>query len=317
MSQNMAIPWDPKSMAMASTLGEKQALSTRPTAPAFGFGAASREALARVFLSHEHASALHASVSPGPAGAGALPSGVGKQPLSERPTAPAYMFARASRYPRGGAALTLGPGEYEGVTMGLGSKQRMSSHRTTPAYSVQKSTRETEDKRFVSADVARLKAGRHSPGPAAHDLRSPTLGKQSLSTRKTSPSFQFGSSKRFVYAHTVRSQTLPGPGAYSTPVGSSGRQIEGKRENEPRTGFGKGTRAAQEKVFISDAHSRLSTGGLHSPGPQAYGNRFGSVGRQQESTRRSAAQWAFGKADRWGPQPNPAHGVPGPGRYAT
>ena len=62
-------PWDGKSMNIhvSSTFGAQKS-SSRRTAPAFGFGAATREVANKVFVSQEHTSLATAGMhSPGPA----------------------------------------------------------------------------------------------------------------------------------------------------------------------------------------------------------------------------------------------------------
>ncbi|KAG8468060.1 hypothetical protein KFE25_007112 [Diacronema lutheri] len=309
--------WEPMRMSSSSTLG-RQLVSTSVSAPSFGFGAATRDTFARVFLSAEHAAATCVSHSPGPAGGGVtLPTGVGKQPLAKHESAPSYAFARALRFPGsgggGGAASLPGPGRYE-VDGGIG-RQHSSLFRSVPNFSMGKAKRDVYAKLWDSSGAATVQHGRHSPGPCLYTAP-PSIGKQGVSTRATAPAFRFGGSARFGYAHVARASTQPGPGAYDMPS-TIGRRIDSRRASEPRPCLGKAGRAAQTHVANSRLDAKRSGGGIVSPGPQAYATPTGSVGKQPESTRQSAARWGFGTASRWGPMLRAEDGVPGPGRYAV
>ena len=75
-----------------------------------------------------------------------------------------------------------------------------------------------------------------------------------------------------------------------------GDQTTSRRRSAPSYGFGSGTRAGQEKIFVSQEHARLQ-GNPSSPGPQY--NLKSAVGAQVDSANKSAPQWAFGTAGRF------------------
>jgi len=90
-----------------------------------------------------------------------------------------------------------------------------------------------------------------------------------------------------------------------------GPQDVSRRRSSPAFGFGSGTRKGQEKVFVSQEHSRLSNN-PNSPGPQY--DLKSSVDKQVDSSNKTAPQWAFGTAQRFNFNPTKG-GVPGPGQY--
>jgi hypothetical protein len=184
---------------------------------------------------------------------------------------------------------------------------------TMPMFKIGTSTREVGQKLFQSAEMSRSMYGCHSPGPLAYSF-TPGLGKQPVSTRRSAPSFGFGRSERFVYAHIARAKLQPGPGAYGSRS-AMGTQVAGNRPTEPQPGFGTSERAVQSRLFVSLEHSRQSHAGRDSPGPQAYVVSSGSVDKQRESVHETAASWGFAKIDRWGPRARSKDGVPGPGAY--
>ena len=60
--------------------------------------------------------------------------------------------------------------------------------------------------------------------------------------------------------------TAPAGGTRTT----FGSQSSSRRRSAPSFGFGSGTREMQEKVFVSQEHAALSSGGVRSPGPAVY-----------------------------------------------
>ena len=87
----------------------------------------------------------------------------------------------------------------------------------------------------------------------------------------------------------------------SRPVGGTrttlGPQVSSKRTSAPNYGFGTGTRATQEKVFVSQEHAALQ-GNPSSPGPGNY-PFVPSVGPQVNGAFESAPLYTFGADERF------------------
>ena len=94
-----------------------------------------------------------------------------------------------------------------------------------------------------------------------------------------------------------------------------GKQTTSRRKSAPSYGFGSGTRAGQEKVFVSHEHSKLQVGSVVTPGPQY--NLKSAVGEQVSSPAKSAPKWAFGTAQRFNFNSKPGNAPPGPGQYTN
>ena len=87
-----------KNIHLSSTFGGQKS-SSRRTAPAFGFGAATREVANKVFVSQEHTALATAGMhSPGPAKYVLPPSIGGTQPEGRKASAPSYGFSKGSRF---------------------------------------------------------------------------------------------------------------------------------------------------------------------------------------------------------------------------
>ena len=85
-------------MMKSSTFGN-QGSSSRRTAPAYGFGASTREVANKLFISQEHTALATAGMhSPGPAIIKLPPSIGGKQPDGRRKDPPSYSFGTGERF---------------------------------------------------------------------------------------------------------------------------------------------------------------------------------------------------------------------------
>lgn len=88
------------------------------------------------------------------------------------------------------------------------------------------------------------------------------------------------------------------------PVGGTrttlGPQASSQRRSPPIYGFGTSTREHRERVFISQEHAALSTGGgfERSPGPAKY-TQLAAIGPQVDGARESAPLWSFGTDPRF------------------
>ena len=124
--------FDGSKMTMSSTFGYNPQ-SSRRTAPAFGFGACSREQAGKVFVSQEHtALATAGTQSPGPAQYLLPPSVGGKQPDGRKADPPSWAIGKDERfrYEKKGHA-TPGPGNYKTPPASVGP-QVIGRYKTEP-----------------------------------------------------------------------------------------------------------------------------------------------------------------------------------------
>ena len=79
------------------------------------------------------------------------------------------------------------------------------------------STRQTQDKLYISPEHEKMHFGKLSPGPQSGTYTMPpTVGKQFLSRNKSMPSWGFSTATRFASDKKgLRGSETPGPGAYS------------------------------------------------------------------------------------------------------
>ena len=99
-----------------------------------------------------------------------------------------------------------------GATSTCGNQVR-STFRSNPAFSFGTATRETAQKRFISDEHKTKELPKNNPGAGAYNHRI-TIGKQPISSQKTTPSFGFGTAERFDQKAATRHAAVPGPGAY-------------------------------------------------------------------------------------------------------
>ena len=157
-----------------STKGySKQSLNVKKRAPAYGFGAATRDQANKVFVSQEHTLiAMGGFDSPGPA-AYVLPANIGgKQPDARKPDPPVWRFNQADRFlfGYGKPDPRPAPGAYE-VQPSIGVKQPNGKLEDRPAWGFGTATRSHTRKVFVSQDHQKTDFhGVDSPGPARYTL---------------------------------------------------------------------------------------------------------------------------------------------------
>eukprot|EP00192_Tetraselmis_astigmatica_P014172 CAMPEP_0117648040 /NCGR_PEP_ID=MMETSP0804-20121206/173_1 /TAXON_ID=1074897 /ORGANISM="Tetraselmis astigmatica, Strain CCMP880" /LENGTH=303 /DNA_ID=CAMNT_0005453577 /DNA_START=132 /DNA_END=1044 /DNA_ORIENTATION=- len=196
--------------AQSSSLG-KQTLHTKRTFPTAAIGKLTRQA--KVFLGPGHMSTELLQHS-APVGSYSMPSMIGKQSSSRNETLPSYSFAasRTTRFKNKQeefAASTPGPQAY-GTQYSIG-RQTKSQNRTAPVSSFGSSTREVENKRFLTAGHTKVAIGRAGEPAASYSGRNTaSFGNQVNSTRRNGPSYGFGSGKKMHF----RAEYTPGPGAY-------------------------------------------------------------------------------------------------------
>lgn len=210
----------------------------------------------------------------------------------------------------------------------------MSSKRTSaPSYGFGSSTREHQEKVFVSQEHAALIAAPCSPGPV-YDQRA-SIGPQVNGALESAPRYGFGTSNREhaakVYISSEHEKVsggrdAPGPGTYDAESGI-GQQPDSKKATLPRYGFGSSTREHQQKVFVSAEHNKTSDYGKASPGQKytltpavgtqvlSYGASPYAPGGARRIRNGSQPSWVMGKSQRF--EREGGERAPGPGTYAV
>jgi len=312
-----------------STLGPQ---GVRPSAPNYGFGSGTRETQSKVFISQEHAALAVNPLSPGPAMYSTVAS-VGPQVNSAMESAPRYGFGTSDRDDVAKVYIShehektmpgglFAPGPQYNFETGIG-QQVTSQKATLPLYGFGSSTREHQQKVYISAEHEKVSGG---PGEGAGFKYSlhPSLGSQVLSYGPTGyncrvkngsqPGWVMGKAERFgnLSSGGGSGALAPGPGTYTiTP--SVGVQVASSKPSLPRYGFGSSTREHANKVFISRDHAKLS-GGKFAPGPGQYpvAPMTGAKVASSNGGATSSA-WGFGTSKRFDDQGK--YRAPGPGHY--
>ncbi|KAL4447748.1 hypothetical protein ABPG75_004967 [Micractinium tetrahymenae] len=188
--------------------------STRSSAPRMKFGSGTRDQANRLFISADHEKCQVGVDSPGPSYT--IPAALGKQQLSTKKSAGAFVMPRGQRFVDcevREAAQKPGAGAYNvpstiGVQVGS-TAASCPTKRNSPTVKFGTSTRDKDAKVFISVEHEKGSYGNCSPGPVTANPAS-SLGRQVLSTKSSTGSTGFGSSKRLA----DHASDVPGPGAY-------------------------------------------------------------------------------------------------------
>lgn len=305
--------FDGSKMTMSSTFGYNPQ-SSRRTAPAFGFGACSREQAGKVFVSQEHtALATAGTQSPGPAQYLLPPSVGGKQPDGRKRDPPSWAIGKDERfrYEKKGHA-TPGPGNYKTPPASVGP-QVIGRYKTEPLAGFGTAERKHVRKVFVSQEHQKTDMhGLDGPGPI-YNLKS-TLGRQPDSAMRNPPQWGFTTAGRNSLSNLALAHATPGP-AYNLRA-SVGPQVDSTKPGAPTPGFGASTRDTRAKLFISTEHEK-GVFGNNSPGPAANYKLPASVGPQVLSRDKNAGRPSFSRASRWASYEREVRSntTPGPGNY--
>jgi len=184
--------------------------SKRSTSPRAVFGSSTRDGQSKVWLDEELMKTYCGRESPGPCNYG-TPNSVGKQVDSRRGTEPSWKQGTAQRFKgdtTAGAGPGLAPGAYNSAYNALG-KQALSTKKTLPMPKIGTSQRDASKKVFISKEHEKGAYGEFSPGPTTGTVVN-AVGPQTLSVKKSYPSWGFGTAKR----NTLQSSETPGPGTY-------------------------------------------------------------------------------------------------------
>ncbi|CAG9460053.1 unnamed protein product [Pedinophyceae sp. YPF-701] len=129
---------------------------------------------------------------------------------STKETAPGWRMGSADRFRYDHvrvAAEVPGAGQYRNAS--AVGRQALSTKKTLPTCRFGTSTRDKANKIFISAEHEKDSFGELSPGPTTA-MGHPAIGKQTVSRKKSNPSWGFGTARR----QTVQVTDTPGPGTY-------------------------------------------------------------------------------------------------------
>lgn len=188
-----------------------QVTSRRPSSARAVFGTGKREDADKQYLNAELEKCKAGGNTPGPVYKHLV--GLGKQPLSTAPCAARTHFGSAQRFKSDSKTnvmlnTTPGAGQYASHKSALG-KQVYSKKKSLPAYGFGTSTRMGMQRVYISAEHEKGQYGQGSPGPMTARPKS-AFRQQVNSSKSTSPSFGFGTSKR----NSQYGNPNPGPGTY-------------------------------------------------------------------------------------------------------
>ncbi|PRW45654.1 histidine triad (HIT) [Chlorella sorokiniana] len=180
--------------------------STRASAPSVKFGSGSRDQANRLFISAEHEKCQVGVDSPGPSYT--IPAALGKQQLSTKKSAGAFVMPRGQRFVDNDvreAAQKPGAGAYTVPSTIGGSPVK----RNSPTVKFGSGTRDQANRLFISAEHEKGSFGTCSPGPVTANPAS-SMGRQVQSSKSSAGSIGFGTGKRLA----DHASDVPGPGAY-------------------------------------------------------------------------------------------------------
>lgn len=283
-----------------------QSLGVRRTSPAWGFGAATREAVNKLFISQAHTlTIMHGQLSPGPAHyTYARGIGQGKESDATKPDPPEWQFNKSGRFLSsltGKLDQRPGPEQYRVPTY-IGGMQPDGTKANEPRYGFGSSTRAQHQRVFISQKhTLTILAGTESPGPSNYEVQG-TFGAQHQpnARMRNQPMFSIASTARTPLEAGV---DTPGPAKYDKPRGCGQQQPDSKQRSEPSWRFG------------STARTPVGAGG-DSPGPAVY-NMPSANGPQPNARKRSSPVVSFSRYSRWADHEREQrkNSVPGPGHY--
>ncbi|KAG8464681.1 hypothetical protein KFE25_010049 [Diacronema lutheri] len=301
-------PLDMSKMFTRSLMGQ-QPLGKWKSSPSFGFGTGSRDQREKVFISMAHVKGVFGRHSPGPAMYG-LPSATGPQLLSTKDSQPRWAFGSAQRFPRSKFEPGPGPGAYTHHAA-LG-RQVMSKYASQPIFGFGSAAQRANWKIFISQEHNLAFYGRESPGPLSYSIGS-TMGRQALSTMRSSPTLSFGSADRSGQAnHLKRAANSPGPASYTLDA-AIGRQHLSTMRSSASPSFGSGQQSHNPKIYINEEINKTFYG-REGPGPTTSTQLPGFY-RQPLSRNRTSPQWGFSQAARFPEKLLDKR--PGPGAYCV
>lgn len=188
----------------------KQTLSTRPTLGRTHFGSCTRDIQEKIYIAKEYNKGYLGHDSPGPT-AYKQHGSMGKMLTSDKPSNPMWGQGTEKRFENihtKEAAGLPGVGEYK--YMPSCGKQVSSTKPTKAIIGFGSSSRSDREKVYMNKEAEASTGGKDSPGPAtARPVNA--YGRQILATKKSNPSWGWGTADRFAY---MRKKDGPGPGEY-------------------------------------------------------------------------------------------------------
>jgi len=148
----------------------------------------------------------------------------------------------------------------------------------------------------VQADIRELTASKQ---PRARPASASPRGRSesgAASARQHKPA-QSASTPRPMSARPSRKPPLDN-GRSLGNRGASAQCIAAKK-SAPSYGFGSATREQANKLFVSQEHTLIATGGTASPGPAHYLLPASVGGKQPDGRKKDPPTWSFGGADRF------------------
>ena len=193
-----------------------QPLSVHPSASSFGFGSSSRGAFLKQYLSPEHAQAMGGNNSPG--AIYNMLSSISKQPLSDNHTSAKFSFGTEERIGKSKAGrkgqMKPGPGAYK-MPSSIAA-QVVSTRKSAASPSFGSSTRDNQQKLFMTTDHEKIHYGRHSPGPSVYHGTS-CFGIQQNARNRSSPMWRMSKSSRYDKSTTQVACPKLSPSNHSAP----------------------------------------------------------------------------------------------------
>eukprot|EP00640_Fibrocapsa_japonica_P000761 CAMPEP_0113941660 /NCGR_PEP_ID=MMETSP1339-20121228/7535_1 /TAXON_ID=94617 /ORGANISM="Fibrocapsa japonica" /LENGTH=596 /DNA_ID=CAMNT_0000945867 /DNA_START=48 /DNA_END=1839 /DNA_ORIENTATION=+ /assembly_acc=CAM_ASM_000762 len=283
-----------------STQAADQAANLRERSGRVKFGQSKRDDGAKMFLGKGLHSPGNSRFTPGP---GAYADH--QNNTANKPKAPSFSFGgnmaqvdrvKTGQYAEAMRSFTPGPGEYVGANQSMLGSVNTSTKRSSPNSKFGSSTRfqplhavgsvggQSGGMVFAKADEDK---------PMAESVQSSMAG-QSLSTRRTMPSFSFGAKAGQEVLATGGGMLIhcpktgisaPSPVDYQKPGSTLGRSLESKLRSSPEFSFGTGGRFNMKSEGLP---------GLETPGPNFSGSS--SLSKQNLSKNSSSPAFSFGTA---------------------
>jgi len=188
----------------------KQVLSTKPTYARTHFGSSTRDIQEKIYIAPEFDKGYMGVDSPGPMAYKQVGS-MGKMPISTKQSNPQWTQGTEKRFMNlkmEEAAKLPGAGQYKYVQ--ACGKQVVSTKPSKARVSFGSSTRDHRARVYMNREAEASTGGKDSPGPmTAKPINA--YGTQVLGTKKSNPSYSWGTSNRFGY---IAKSCGPGPGEY-------------------------------------------------------------------------------------------------------
>lgn len=303
------------SASLVTTLGRsgrsmfgKQADSKKSTAPFISFKGVTRDQAAKPYISAAH-SEVDRKCTEGPGAIYDTYSSLSPQVEASKTTAPKYGFGTLEkmkvRIPDNPA-----PGTYE--TPSAFGEQFTSPKRSSPRAKFLHTGRDEFSKQYVSSDQMRAERLCTLAPPVGTYQVEGAVGKQSLSPKRTAPSYSLPRSEKLKAEYERIAASLPPSTKYETWQ-SFGKQPLSPHKTAPNHAFGSSSWDKEDKRFITGAHTRALLG-TFSPNnfDHQSDNTISGFGKQSLSSKSTPPTFGFGSTAK---MIFKTSGTPGPGAY--